>query len=106
MTEAGKSAPLFCGMKNQLDFHFANSYHIIPSPQADINVLATTKDSPAVVVDYGYHWYGSQFHPESRKETWKCNAKEDRRIDMSRYKSQHAGARLLESFIKISQGDL
>ena len=106
LTEAGKSAPLFHEMKNQLDFHFANSYHIIPSPEADMNVLATTKDSPAVVVDYGYHWYGSQFHPESRKETWKCNAKKDSRIDISCYSSQHAGPQLLENFIKISQGDI
>jgi GMP synthase (glutamine-hydrolysing) len=103
LTEAGKSASLFHGMKDRLNFHFANSYHIILHPQSDMTVLATTNDSPAVVVDYGYHWYGSQFHPESRIETWQCNAKQDSLIDMRQYKFEHVGVQLLENFIKISR---
>ncbi len=103
LTKAGKSASLLHGIKDRLAFHFANSYHIIPHPQADMRVLATTKDSPAVVVDYGYHWYGTQFHPESRRETWKCNAKQDTRMDVRKYKPEHAGVPLLENFIKLSQ---
>ena len=104
LTEDGKSAPLFHGMTDRPTFHFANSYHIIPSPRADMNILATTKDSPAVVVDYGYHWYGSQFHPESRKESWNCYFKQDSTIDLSKYKTDHAGVQLFENFFRISQG--
>ena len=103
LTDAGKKASLFHGLKDRLNFHFANSYHIILHPQADMTILATTDDSPAVVVDYGYHWYGTQFHPESRKETWECNARQDTRMDIRQYRSEHAGVALLENFIKISR---
>lgn len=105
LTEAGKSASLFQGLTDRLCFHFANSYHIIPSPQADMTILATTKDSPAVVVDYGHHWYGSQFHPESRRETWECFFKQESGVDLSRYESDSAvgGPELLENFLKICQ---
>ncbi len=102
LTEAGKNSPLFQGITDEPQFHFTNSYHIIPSCEADMSILATTRDSPAVAVDYGYHWYGSQFHPESRKETWKCYFKRDSAIDLSKYKSDHAGSQLLENFFKLS----
>ena len=102
LTETGRSAQLFDGMQAPLNFHFANSYHIIPSPQAGMHVLATMADSPAVVVDYGFHWYGFQFHPESRKECWKCYFKRDRSVNIHQYKSEHDGARLLENFLKIA----
>jgi len=102
LTEAGKRSDLFQGMSDQSEFHFANSYHIVPHHQADLTVLATTKDSPAIAVDYGDHWYATQFHPESHKETWACNAKSDTRMDMSHYKTRHDGPQLLENFIKLA----
>jgi GMP synthase-like glutamine amidotransferase len=102
LTEAGKRSDLFRGMPDQPEFHFANSYHIVTHRQADLTVLATTKDSPAIAVDYGNHWYGTQLHPESRKETWACNAKSDKRMDMSHYKTRHDGVQLIENFIRLS----
>jgi GMP synthase-like glutamine amidotransferase len=104
LTAAGKDSPLFQNLTGRISFHFANSYHVISHTQVDMTILATTHDSPAVAVDYGDHWYGSQFHPESRRETWECEAKQEPRIDLRRYKIDHDGIQLLENFVNISRG--
>lgn len=103
LTESGKTSPLFQGIGDEPQFHFANDFHIVPSNRAVMNILAVMNDSPAVAVDYGYHWYGFQFHPEARIETWKCIFKRDSSFDLSQYKSDHAGALLIENFLKLSE---
>jgi GMP synthase-like glutamine amidotransferase len=105
LTDAGRCAALFRDMPDEPEFHFANSYHIVPRFQRGMTVLAVLVDSLAIAVDYGYHWYGTQFHPESRKETWQCNAKSNTRIDVNCYKNNHSGFQLLENFLKIAKND-
>ncbi len=106
LTDAGKQDPLFDGLTDPPYFHFANHDHILPAPLTDMTVLARTHDSPAVAVDFGYHWYGTQFHPESRKECWKCFFKGRGHRYTGQYRSEHAGARLLENFFKIARNVL
>jgi GMP synthase-like glutamine amidotransferase len=103
LTESGKTAPLFQGIPDKPQFHFSNHYHVIPAPGTEMNILATTVDSPAVAVDYGDHWYGSQFHPESRLETWACYCRKDSTADLENYRSDHAGLQVMKNFFKISQ---
>jgi len=102
LTEHGKVSPLFEGMTDTPRFHFANSYHIVPSPKEDLKILATTNDSPAIAVDYGNNWYGTQFHPEATKESWRCYFKRDPSIHIDNYKTEQAGAQLIENFIRLS----
>lgn len=103
LSEAGKDSALFQSFADQPQFNFANSYHIIPAAETDMNILATTEDSPAVAADYGGHWFGCQFHPETRKETWNCYFKRDSAIDLSKFKSDHGGVQLLDNFLKLSR---
>ncbi len=103
LSQTGKNSQLFQGLTEKPQFNFANGYHIIPSSEADMHILATTEDSPAVAVDYRDHWYGCQFHPETRKDTWNCLFKRDSAIDLNQYKSDHGGVQFLENFFKLSQ---
>ncbi len=104
LTNQGKASALFQDLSDTPCFHFANSYHIVPDPALEFNVLATGEDSPAVVADFGHHWYGTQFHPESRRESWECYYKHDITVDKKAYKKNHDGAQLIENFFKISEG--
>jgi GMP synthase-like glutamine amidotransferase len=103
LTKSGRASPLFEGMTATPQLHFANGYHVIPSPREKLKILATTADSPAVAVDYGDHWYGTQFHPEARKESWRCYFKRDPSINVDNYKTDHAGAVVIENFIRLSE---
>lgn len=106
LTQAGNDHPLFSGLPDNPEFHFANTYHIFPGASAGPRILAAREDSPALALDYGDNWFSTQFHPESRRETWECFFGNDPDKDLGRYKTGHCGEKLLENYLNIVRDSL
>jgi GMP synthase-like glutamine amidotransferase len=80
LTAAGHAHPIFQPPAADWSFHFANSEHVttIPKPA---RVLAETADSPAVAIDFGGGWFGTQFHPEVSAATFQVLVEEPHRFN-------------------------
>lgn len=100
-TRAGQKHPLFKGLPPEPAFHFANSYHVLPGRQATPLILAAREESPVLAADWGARWYSTQFHPESRRETWECVFRNDPDQDTRFYKAEHSGVQLLENYLGL-----
>ncbi len=106
LTEQGRAHPLFSGLGATPKFHFANYLHIEPSAAQRDGVLAVQSDSSALVIDHGDNWFSSQFHPESRMETWTCTYARTHPDYLASYAAEHDGAQLIANFIALSAREL
>lgn len=106
LIEAGANHPLFQGMPDNPEFHFANTYHIFPGASDGPKILVSREDSPALALDYGNNWFSTQFHPESRRETWECFFSSDPDKDFGRYRTEHCGEKFLENYLNIARNSL
>jgi len=64
LTEAGRASPLMKGIADGDHFHYANAEHVTEVPPAGV-LLAHSGKVPVAALDFGGHWYSTQFHPES-----------------------------------------
>lgn len=68
LTDTGKDHFLFADIPSgELKFHFGNYEHVEAAPDG-ATVLATRPEMPAMAIDYGNHWYSTQFHPEAIRD--------------------------------------
>ena len=102
LTEMGCQHPLFNGLSKNPRFHFANYLHVVPSETQKTNVLARIGESSAICIDHGFHWYTTQFHPESRKEVWSFMYEKTEPEHVKNYSEDHDGMVLIQNFMKIS----
>ena len=113
LSNEGAVHPLFAGFslghaaKLSPVFHFGNNEHVVELPQPKegcYTVLASTRDSPAVAVDYGGGWLGVQFHPEASHLTFQSIVATCGEPELAA--GYHEGvkwqaARLLENFFRM-----
>ena len=101
LTEKGKTHPLFSEMPESPMFHFANYLHVIPSTVQNKGVLALHDNSPAIAIDHGNNWFSSQFHPESRKQSWDIYYGSKEKNYKSKYSYDHNGGKFLSNFFNL-----
>ena len=102
LTERGRSHELFAGLGPTARFHFANYLDVEPSPAQRASVLAVDGESEGLAIDHGGHWYSTQFHPESRRETWVCTYGASHPERIAAYDDEHDGAALIDNFLKLA----
>lgn len=100
LTPDGQRSPLMRGIDATTRFHFGNYEQVADVPRA-ATLLALSPGIAVAALDYGRHWYSTQFHPEasaaSLGRSWVrsapalCNA----------YDDGDAGDRLIENFVEI-----
>ncbi len=101
LTEEGKASQLFTGMEENPLFHFANFEHVTAAPPGS-TVLAMHERVPVAALDYGDHWFSTQFHPEATVATL-SRAWQGIRPELGKtYAPSDAGVRLIENFIQIA----
>lgn len=98
-TAAGDGHWLFRGVPPDTGFHFGNSEHVSPPPDA-ATVLATLDDSPAVATDYGGGWVSVQFHPEMTAAAFVRSWSQSEPERCTRYAESPRGALLLRNFLE------
>jgi GMP synthase (glutamine-hydrolysing) len=100
LTESAKASPLMRGIADQDCFHYANSEQVVEVPE-DAGLLASSGKVAVAALDYGYHCYTTQFHPEGSDQTlgpiWQHTAPQL----MANYHANDAGARLVENFLQL-----
>jgi GMP synthase-like glutamine amidotransferase len=94
LTTAGHNNVLFQPPATNWSFHFGNSEHVISVP-APASILAETADSPAVAIDFGKGWFGTQFHPEVASCTFQAICEEPQRFS----KLKDSALLLLRNFL-------
>ena len=103
LTEAGRSSPIMTSIADQACFQFANTEHVTSVPQG-ATLLASSGKTPVAALDFGYHCYSTQFHPEGTHETlgtvWRHKAPEL----MHNYHDREAGDQLVENFLRLVAG--
>ena len=65
-------------------------------------MLAVDGESEGLAIDHGGHWYSTQFHPESRRETWVCTYGASHPERIAAYDDEHDGAALIDNFLKLA----
>ena len=103
LTEKGKTHPLFLDMPENPRFHFANYLHILPSISQKRDILAIHDNSPALAIDHGNNWFSTQFHPESRKQSWDIYYGLREKIYKSNYTEEHDGNILISNFFNLDK---
>lgn len=100
MTEAGRASPLMDSIDGSARFHYANGDHVTEVPDG-CTLLARSGRVPVAALDFGGHWYSTQFHPEATAESlgtvWRNTSPELR----DNYVDIVAGDRLVENFFDI-----
>ena len=101
LTATGQAHPLFRTIPSEPRFHFANNDQITPGAHTGPAILAAREDSPVLAVDWGGRWFSTQFHPESRLETWECVFRNDPDLDTRAYAQEHWGEQFLENYLDL-----
>ena len=103
LTEAGRASPLLAGIADGDRFNYANSEHVVAVPQGAV-LLGHSERVPVAALDFGDHWYSTQFHPEGTDQTlgiiWRHKAPHL----MQNYDPGDAGDRLVENFLRLVRG--
>ena len=102
LTQAGRRSPLFAGIDDEPEFHFANYEHVVEAPTG-ATVLATRAFMPVTALDHGGRWYSVQFHPEADVETISAGWRPTHPQLMSRYKDCEQGKRMIENFLTLAR---
>ncbi len=100
LSEAGKLSPLMKGIFMGDCFHYANSEHVVDIPEGS-TLLASSSKVPVAALDFGDHWYTTQFHPEATVESlgmiWRNKSPEL----CARYHNNEKGDQLVENFLRL-----
>lgn len=100
LTDAGRVSPILDAIPEKPCFHYANSEHVTEVP-VGAKLLATSERIPVAALDFGDHFYSTQFHPEATAETlgsvWRNSAPER----MENYHDKDWGDRLVENFLRL-----
>ena len=100
LTIEGKQSPVMRSIPHKASFHYANSEHVTSIP-AQATLLASSDRIPVAALDYGHHFYTTQFHPEATDETlgtiWQHKAPELRQ----NYHTRDHGDQLVENFLTL-----
>ena len=100
ITTEGVNSPLFKSVDPNPTFHFANGEHVINTPTG-ATLLATCEAVPVAALDFGDHWYTTQFHPEATAKSlsavWKFKAPEL----CSHYNDDDAGDLVIINFLNL-----
>jgi GMP synthase (glutamine-hydrolysing) len=103
LSTAGSSSPLMKSIASDDRFHYANSEQIATVPGGS-TLLAYSDKVPVAALDFGGHWYSTQFHPEATAESlgtiWRKSAPELCR----NYTDNDSGGQLVENFLDIVVG--
>ena len=100
LTEAGLASPLLKGIADGDCFHYANAEHVTEAPPAGV-LLAHSGNVPVAALDFGGHWYSTQFHPESTVQSLGTIWRNTRPALCRNYFDTRAGDRLVRNFFKI-----
>jgi GMP synthase (glutamine-hydrolysing) len=100
LTESGRSSPLMRSIKASPRFHFANYEHVAALPKGT-TLLAHTGQVPVSALDFGDHWYSTQFHPEASAESLGTIWRNKNPDYCERYDDNDAGDQLVENFFEI-----
>ncbi|MCY3768550.1 MAG: type 1 glutamine amidotransferase [Gammaproteobacteria bacterium] len=100
LTEAGRASPLMEGIADGDHFHYANAEHVTEVPPAGV-LLAHSGKVPVAALDFGGHWYSTQFHPESTVQSLGTIWRNTRPELCRNYFDTHAGDRLVKNFFRI-----
>lgn len=103
LTEAGRASPLMKGIADGDHFHYANAEHVTEVPPAGV-LLAHSGKVPVAALDFGGHWYSTQFHPESTVQSLGTIWRNTRPELCRNYFDTHAGNRLVKNFFRIVTG--
>jgi GMP synthase (glutamine-hydrolysing) len=100
LSEHGRSCPLFEGVADGAEFQYGNAEHVVDVPKGG-TLLASSAKVPVAALDFGNHFYSTQFHPEGTHETlstvWRFSAP-DR---MNNYRPEDNGRTLVENFLRV-----
>ena len=100
LTEAGRHSPIMSSISDNACFQYANSEHVVGIPK-NCTLLASSSKIPIAALDYGDHFYSTQFHPEGSYKTlgtvWRYSQPEL----MQNYHDQEQGNQLVANFLKI-----
>lgn len=100
MTAAGRASPLFDGIADGAAFQYGNKEHVLNVPKGS-ELLASSSRVPVAALDFGKHFYTTQFHPEGTYETirtvWRFSAPRY----MQNYWPEENGRRLVENFLGL-----
>ena len=100
LSDDGKDSPIMRGIRSGDCFHYANGEHVVNIPEGS-KLLASSSRVPVAALDFGNHWYTTQFHPEGSDQTlgtvWRFKAPEL----MDNYHANDQGDKLIENFFEI-----
>ncbi len=102
LTGEGEASALFAGIPSNARFHFANNEQVAAIPK-DATLLATNTQVPVAALDYGGHWYSTQYHPESSAECLACSWRKSHPAISETYFDDDAGQQLIANFISIAR---
>ena len=102
LTEEGRRSPLFAGLGDSIEFHFANFEHVTALPDGCL-LLAEQADVPIAAVDHGSGWYSVQFHPEAVVETISVGWSPRHPEIAKRYHHGDSGRQVIENFLALAQ---
>jgi len=100
LTDAGVQSPLLATIPADTRFHFGNSEEIAAVPSS-ATLLARSERAPVAALDYGGHWYSTQFHPEASAESLSISWANSAPELCDAYDNGDAGDRLIENFFTI-----
>ncbi len=100
LTDRGRASPLLESIEDGARFHYANREHVTEVPPGSV-LLASSGKVPVAALEFGGHWYSTQFHPEATTETlatiWRKSCPEL----CDQYADVDDGHRLVENFIRL-----
>jgi len=100
LTAAGVQSSLLKSIPADTRFHFGNSEQLAAAPPAAA-LLASSERAPVAALDYGGHWYSTQFHPEASAESLGISWANSAPALCDAYDNGDAGDRLIENFFAI-----
>lgn len=100
LTDGGRESPLMYDIENGDAFHYANAEHVTAVPPG-ATLLASSGRVPVAALDYGNHWYSTQFHPEASAHSLGIIWKNSKPELFDQYHDDDRGDRLVENFFEI-----
>jgi len=98
LSEEGRVSPVFAGLGDAPQFHFANEEYVV-SPPAGSTILASHAAMVVSALDFGGGWFSAQFHPEASPQTMAPGWRTSHPEFCDAYTPSDAGRLMLENFI-------
>ena len=101
MTDQGRASPLFKGLDQGGEFHFANQEHATETPSG-ARLLASHERAPVAALDHGEGWFSTQFHPEATVQTIGSSWRVSHPERVRNYREITDGLKLIKNFLDIA----